>query len=70
MVAHGFSSSVIFCLAYFRYKSRFTRNIPYMKGFLQVFPVLSLWWFVTCCINMACPPTLNLLGEIMVVPVL
>nr|YP_010834651.1 NADH dehydrogenase subunit 4 [Coryphella verrucosa]WFQ82019.1 NADH dehydrogenase subunit 4 [Coryphella verrucosa] len=70
MVAHGFSSSAMFCLAYFSYKKSFTRNIPYMKGVLQIFPVLSLWWFVFCCINMACPPTLNLLGEMSVVPVL
>nr|AOQ30894.1 NADH dehydrogenase subunit 4 [Pleurobranchaea sp. TY-2016] len=70
MMAHGFSSSAMFCLAYFSYKKSFTRNIPYMKGMLQVFPVLSLWWFFFCCINMACPPTLNLLGEMSVVPIL
>lgn len=70
MIAHGFSSSAMFCLAYFRYKQRFTRNIPYIKGMLQVVPILSLWWFIFCCINMACPPTLNLLGELRVVPIL
>nr|YP_010853519.1 NADH dehydrogenase subunit 4 [Tritoniopsis elegans]WGM82646.1 NADH dehydrogenase subunit 4 [Tritoniopsis elegans] len=70
MMAHGFSSSAMFCLAYFSYKKSFTRNIPYMKGMLQVFPILSLWWFLFCCINMACPPTLNLLGEMSVVPIL
>nr|YP_010352823.1 NADH dehydrogenase subunit 4 [Dermatobranchus otome]UOD76591.1 NADH dehydrogenase subunit 4 [Dermatobranchus otome] len=70
MMAHGFSSSAMFCLAYFSYKKSFTRNIPYMKGILQAFPVLSLWWFIFCCINMACPPTLNLLGEMSVVPIL
>nr|YP_010874766.1 NADH dehydrogenase subunit 4 [Facelina bostoniensis]WGV42888.1 NADH dehydrogenase subunit 4 [Facelina bostoniensis] len=70
MLAHGFSSSAMFCLAYFSYKKSFTRNIPYMKGLLQVFPVISLWWFIFCCINMACPPTLNLLGELSVVPIL
>lgn len=68
IVAHGFSSSCIFCLAYFSYKKRFTRNIPYIKGILQVFPILSLCWFTFCCINIACPPTLNLLGELAVVP--
>nr|BDY26068.1 NADH dehydrogenase subunit 4 [Spurilla braziliana] len=70
MLAHGFSSSAMFCLAYFSYKKSFTRNIPYMKGMLQVFPILSFWWFIFCCINMACPPTLNLLGELSVVPIL
>jgi len=70
IVAHGFSSSAMFCLAYFTYKKSLTRNIPYIKGMLQVFPLLSLFWFTFCCINMACPPTLNLLGELRVVPVL
>nr|YP_010853506.1 NADH dehydrogenase subunit 4 [Tritonia iocasica]WGM82633.1 NADH dehydrogenase subunit 4 [Tritonia iocasica] len=70
MMAHGFSSSAMFCLAYYSYKKSFTRNIPYMKGMLQVFPILSLWWFLFCCINMACPPTLNLMGEMSVVPIL
>nr|YP_009136675.1 NADH dehydrogenase subunit 4 [Melibe leonina]AKE07280.1 NADH dehydrogenase subunit 4 [Melibe leonina] len=70
MMAHGFSSSAMFCLAYYTYQKSHTRNIPYMKGLLQIFPILSLWWFIFCCINMACPPTLNLLGEMMVVPVL
>nr|YP_010032943.1 NADH dehydrogenase subunit 4 [Protaeolidiella atra]QOW38677.1 NADH dehydrogenase subunit 4 [Protaeolidiella atra] len=70
MVAHGFSSSAMFCLAYFSYKKSFTRNIPYIKGMLQAFPMISMWWFLFCCINMACPPTLNLLGELSVVPIL
>nr|YP_010837451.1 NADH dehydrogenase subunit 4 [Doto coronata]WGC93416.1 NADH dehydrogenase subunit 4 [Doto coronata] len=70
MMAHGFSSSAMFCLAYFSYKQSYTRNIPYMKGILQVIPILSFWWFIFCCINMACPPTLNLLGELSVVPTL
>nr|YP_010996930.1 NADH dehydrogenase subunit 4 [Dendrodoris krusensternii]WPH63914.1 NADH dehydrogenase subunit 4 [Dendrodoris krusensternii] len=70
MVAHGFSSSAMFCLAYFSYKKSHTRNIPYMKGMLQVYPILSFFWFLFCCINMACPPTLNLMGEMMIVPTL
>nr|YP_010373194.1 NADH dehydrogenase subunit 4 [Cadlina koreana]UPI11660.1 NADH dehydrogenase subunit 4 [Cadlina koreana] len=70
MVAHGFSSSAMFCLAYFTYKKSHTRNIPYMKGMLQVYPILSMFWFIFCCINMACPPTLNLMGEMAIVPML
>nr|YP_010373181.1 NADH dehydrogenase subunit 4 [Cadlina japonica]UPI11647.1 NADH dehydrogenase subunit 4 [Cadlina japonica] len=70
MVAHGFSSSAMFCLAYFTYKKSHTRNIPYMKGMLQVYPILSMFWFVFCCINMACPPSLNLMGEMAIVPTL
>nr|WNR50769.1 NADH dehydrogenase subunit 4 [Phyllidiella zeylanica] len=70
MVAHGFSSSAMFCLAYFSYKKSHTRNIPYMKGMLQVYPILGAFWFIFCCINMACPPTLNLMGEMVVISAL
>jgi len=70
IVAHGFSSSAMFCLAYFSYKKLHTRNIPYIKGILQVYPILSMFWFIFCCINIACPPTLNLVGEIIIIPAL
>nr|AOQ30890.1 NADH dehydrogenase subunit 4 [Pleurobranchaea novaezealandiae] len=70
MVAHGLSSSALFCLAYFTYKKSHTRSMIYIKGLLVAYPVLSLWWFLFCCINMACPPTLDLVGELTAVPVL
>jgi len=70
IVAHGYCSSALFCLAYFSYTKRHTRNLPYIKGVLQLYPVLRLWWFLFCCINIAAPPTLNLVGELMVSVVL
>lgn len=66
ILAHGFSSSALFCLAYFTYSKSHTRNIPYIRGLLQLYPVLSLWWFLFCCINIAAPPTLNLVGELLI----
>nr|YP_010833241.1 NADH dehydrogenase subunit 4 [Philine kinglipini]WFG53988.1 NADH dehydrogenase subunit 4 [Philine kinglipini] len=66
MLAHGFSSSGLFCLAYFTYSKSHTRNMPYMSGLLQLYPILSFWWFLFCCINMAAPPTLNLVGELLI----
>nr|YP_002726386.1 NADH dehydrogenase subunit 4 [Siphonaria pectinata]ACE62831.1 NADH dehydrogenase subunit 4 [Siphonaria pectinata] len=68
MVAHGLSSSALFCLAYFTYEKSHTRNIPYVKGFLQLYPSLTFFWFLFCCINMAAPPTMNLVGELLIVP--
>nr|UZH97749.1 NADH dehydrogenase subunit 4 [Platevindex mortoni] len=70
MLAHGLSSSALFGLAYFTYEKIHSRNLPYLGGFLSLYPVLGLFWFVFCCINMAAPPTLNLLGELMIVPCL
>nr|YP_010994953.1 NADH dehydrogenase subunit 4 [Polypylis sp. TS-2018]WOZ13961.1 NADH dehydrogenase subunit 4 [Polypylis sp. TS-2018] len=68
MYAHGLSSSALFCLTYFTYVKVHSRSMLYMKGILQMYPMISLSWFVYCCINMAVPPSLNLLGEMFIVP--
>lgn len=68
--AHAFSSSALFCLAYYRYEKISSRSIIYIKGYLTIFPILSLLWFIFTCINIAAPPTLNLIGEIIIVPML
>nr|QLY89564.1 NADH dehydrogenase subunit 4 [Physa fontinalis] len=70
MFAHAFSSSALFCLAYYTYEKISSRSLLYIKGFLSLFPMLSIMWFLFTCINMAAPPTLNLLGEMMIIPVL
>uniref|UniRef100_UPI00315CD25D NADH dehydrogenase subunit 4 n=1 Tax=Ferrissia californica TaxID=1776375 RepID=UPI00315CD25D len=67
MFAHAFSSSALFCLTYFTYKKVNSRNMNYMKGMLTVFPILALAWFVLCSVNMAAPPTLNLIGEMFII---
>ncbi|YP_008994242.1 NADH dehydrogenase subunit 4 (mitochondrion) [Physella acuta] len=70
MFAHAFSSSALFCLAYYSYEKISSRSMMYMKGYLMIFPMLSLLWFIFTCINMAAPPTLNLIGEMLIVPML
>nr|WEU79007.1 NADH dehydrogenase subunit 4 [Physella acuta]WEU79020.1 NADH dehydrogenase subunit 4 [Physella acuta]WEU79033.1 NADH dehydrogenase subunit 4 [Physella acuta]WEU79046.1 NADH dehydrogenase subunit 4 [Physella acuta]WEU79059.1 NADH dehydrogenase subunit 4 [Physella acuta] len=70
MFAHAFSSSALFCLAYYSYEKISSRSMMYMKGYLTMFPILSLLWFIFTCINMAAPPTLNLIGEMLIVPML
>lgn len=66
--AHGLCSSAIFCVAYYSYLKVRRRRLIHMKGLLQVYPILSFFWFFLCSINIAVPPTLNLLGEIFVIP--
>nr|ABL09082.1 NADH dehydrogenase subunit 4 [Onchidella borealis] len=68
MFAHGFTSSAMFCLAYYTYEKVGSRSMTYTSGILAIYPVLSLFWFVVCCVNMAAPPTLNLMGEMMIMP--
>lgn len=66
--AHGFTSSCLFVLAYYSYKKVNSRSLNLIGGYLAIFPYLSLLWFTFCCINIAAPPFLNLLGEMFIIP--
>nr|QNV11934.1 NADH dehydrogenase subunit 4 [Planorbarius corneus] len=68
MFAHGLSSSALFCMTYFTYVKVHSRSMMYIKGVLQLYPMISFFWFIFCVINMAVPPSLNLLGEMFMVP--
>nr|UKT66246.1 NADH dehydrogenase subunit 4 [Haplotrema minimum] len=68
MVAHGFTSSALFLLAYISYTKTGSRSFSYTKGVLVVYPILSLMWFIFNMLNMAAPPTINLVGELMIIP--
>nr|ARH54927.1 NADH dehydrogenase subunit 4 [Ceutorhynchus parvulus] len=65
MLAHGLCSSGLFCLANLAYERSQSRSIYMNKGMMNLFPSLSLWWFLLCTSNCASPPSLNLFGEIL-----
>nr|YP_010852543.1 NADH dehydrogenase subunit 4 [Nycteribia formosana]WGL38772.1 NADH dehydrogenase subunit 4 [Nycteribia formosana] len=65
MIAHGLCSSGMFCLANFSYERLGSRSLFINKGLINLMPKMSLWWFFMCSMNLAIPPSLNLLGEIM-----
>nr|YP_009528677.1 NADH dehydrogenase subunit 4 [Cyrtotrachelus buqueti]AXU05690.1 NADH dehydrogenase subunit 4 [Cyrtotrachelus buqueti] len=67
MLAHGLCSSGLFCLANISYERTKSRSIYLNKGMINILPSLSLWWFLLSASNMAAPPSLNLLGEIMLI---
>nr|YP_010411490.1 NADH dehydrogenase subunit 4 [Callirhopalus sedakowii]URN73821.1 NADH dehydrogenase subunit 4 [Callirhopalus sedakowii] len=67
MLAHGLCSSGLFCLANISYERTSSRSIYLNKGMINIIPSLSLWWFLLCSSNMAAPPSLNLLGEILLI---
>nr|AYW52150.1 NADH dehydrogenase subunit 4 [Lamiinae sp. 2 ACP-2013] len=67
MLAHGLCSSGLFCLANITYERVLSRSLYLNKGLLNILPSLSLWWFLFCSSNMAAPPSLNLLGEIILI---
>nr|YP_003204807.1 NADH dehydrogenase subunit 4 [Monoplex parthenopeus]ACF04888.1 NADH dehydrogenase subunit 4 [Monoplex parthenopeus] len=68
MISHGFCSSALFALANYTYEKTHTRSLFLSKGMLMLLPSLALWWFLFCVMNMAAPPSINLMGEIMVFP--
>lgn len=64
IIGHGLCSSGLFCLSNIVYERLGRRRMFIGKGLLNFIPSLSLWWFLLCSRNMAAPPSLNLLGEI------
>nr|AQD17645.1 NADH dehydrogenase subunit 4 [Callosobruchus chinensis]AST14948.1 NADH dehydrogenase subunit 4 [Callosobruchus chinensis]ATL15418.1 NADH dehydrogenase subunit 4 [Callosobruchus chinensis] len=64
MLAHGLCSSGLFCLVNMVYERAHSRSLYMNKGLINIMPSLSFWWFMLCSSNMAAPPSLNLLGEI------
>nr|QTT61208.1 NADH dehydrogenase subunit 4 [Tritia pfeifferi] len=68
MLSHGFCSSALFALANYTYEKTRTRSLFLSKGMLMLLPLLAMWWFLFCIMNMAAPPSINLLGEIMIFP--
>nr|YP_010947046.1 NADH dehydrogenase subunit 4 [Margattea spinifera]WGO57855.1 NADH dehydrogenase subunit 4 [Margattea spinifera] len=65
MIGHGLCSSGLFCLANISYERLGSRSLLINKGLMNFMPSLSMWWFLLCSCNMAAPPSLNLIGEIM-----
>lgn len=65
IIAHGLCSSAIFILANISYSITHTRSSYLTKGIQTILPNLTIWWFLILVCNMAGPPSLNLLREIM-----
>nr|YP_010692660.1 NADH dehydrogenase subunit 4 [Notobitus meleagris]WBV80535.1 NADH dehydrogenase subunit 4 [Notobitus meleagris] len=67
MIGHGLCSSGLFALANMVYERSHSRSLFINKGFLTFMPTMSMFWFLFSINNMASPPSLNLLGEIMLI---
>jgi NADH-ubiquinone oxidoreductase chain 4 len=44
-----------------------SRNILLCKGLIQIIPSMAMWWFLLCICNIAAPPSINLLSEILLI---
>nr|FAA04200.1 TPA: NADH dehydrogenase subunit 4 [Cylicobdellidae sp. FA-2019] len=64
MIAHAFSSSALFIMANINYDFTKSRSFILAKGMLMINPLMTLFWFMFVIMNMAAPPTINLMSEI------
>lgn len=67
IIAHGLTSSILFCLANTNYERTHTRTIVLARGFQIIFPLISTWWLIANLTNMALPPSINLIGELLII---
>lgn len=67
MLTHGITSAPLFYLAYILYERRHRRSLILNKSIVNFIPRLSFIWFLILMLNMAAPPSLNLLVELFIV---
>lgn len=67
IISHGLCSSGLFCLANFSYERYSSRSFFLNKGLINLIPRISLLWFMFCCFNIRCPPSLNFFREILII---
>nr|QUQ06902.1 NADH dehydrogenase subunit 4 [Boccardiella hamata] len=67
MVAHGLASSGLFALANTIYETAHSRNLLLLKGMMNLFPAMTIWWFLLSASNLGAPPSINMLAEAMLI---
>nr|YP_009990460.1 NADH dehydrogenase subunit 4 [Mullus surmuletus]QNM99684.1 NADH dehydrogenase subunit 4 [Mullus surmuletus] len=67
MIAHGLTSSALFCLANTNYERTHSRTMLLARGLQMVLPLMTTWWFIATLANLALPPLPNLMGELMII---
>nr|BBC27512.1 NADH dehydrogenase subunit 4 [Schindleria praematura] len=66
MIAHGLTSSALFCLANTNYERVHSRTMVLARGLQTLLPLMTSWWFIGSLANLALPPLPNLMGELMI----
>nr|WNH23255.1 NADH dehydrogenase subunit 4 [Remorina albescens] len=67
MIAHGLTSSALFCLANTNYERTHSRTMILARGMQTILPLMATWWFIASLANLALPPLPNLMGELMII---
>nr|YP_007517079.1 NADH dehydrogenase subunit 4 [Ammodytes hexapterus]AGG10572.1 NADH dehydrogenase subunit 4 [Ammodytes hexapterus] len=67
MIAHGLTSSALFCLANMNYERTHSRTMVLARGLQVALPLMATWWFISSLANLALPPLPNLMGELIII---
>nr|BBE28378.1 NADH dehydrogenase subunit 4 [Tragulus javanicus] len=67
MIAHGLTSSMLFCLANSNYERIHSRTMILARGLQTLLPLMAAWWLLASLTNLALPPSINLIGELFVI---
>nr|ALR69023.1 NADH dehydrogenase subunit 4 [Apistogramma cacatuoides] len=67
MIAHGLTSSALFCLANTNYERTHNRTLLLTRGLKTILPLMAAWWFIANLANLALPPLPNLMAELMII---
>nr|YP_009113487.1 NADH dehydrogenase subunit 4 [Myospalax psilurus]AFL55737.1 NADH dehydrogenase subunit 4 [Myospalax psilurus] len=67
MVAHGLTSSLLFCLANTNYERIHSRTMILARGMQTILPLMGTWWMLGSLANLALPPSINLIGELIII---
>lgn len=68
IISHGLTSSGLFAAARLNYDKVHSRRILLQKGLLRRRPKIAMLWFILVRTNIAVPPSINLIGEIVAIP--
>nr|QHB76601.1 NADH dehydrogenase subunit 4 [Hylomyscus anselli]QHB76614.1 NADH dehydrogenase subunit 4 [Hylomyscus anselli]QHB76626.1 NADH dehydrogenase subunit 4 [Hylomyscus anselli] len=66
MIAHGLTSSLLFCLANSNYERIHSRTMIMARGLQMIFPFMATLWLLSSLANLALPPSINLMGELFI----
>ncbi|YP_007626767.1 NADH dehydrogenase subunit 4 (mitochondrion) [Nannospalax galili] len=67
MIAHGLTSSLLFCLANSNYERTHSRTMMLAQGLQTILPLMGVWWMLGSLANLALPPSINLIGELLII---
>lgn len=67
IIAHGLGSSALFIMANLNYEITRTRRMYLTKGLIAISPTITFFWFILTTVNIAAPPTINLIREIVLI---